>query len=179
MDPPFETALKIAEVGRELGKIVLWDPGARCAAGVDKLKNVIKNVHYLLVNRVEVENLTGTGDLEQANKKLLKINKDIKVVIKLGADGCVMTGYKASVNIRGIPLDKMGMKAVNTVGCGDAFLGVFSAYLTSGLEDVEALKKGNLAGAFKANRSETRGSPTSQELEEFTRKAYLNAFKNA
>jgi len=59
---------------------------------------------------------------------------------------------------------------VNTVGCGDAFLGVLSASLVSGFEVLEALKRANLAGAFKATHPETRGSPTERELKEFTQK---------
>lgn len=59
------------------------------------------------------------------------------------------------------------MKTVNTVGCGDAFLGVFAAYKAEGLSDEEALRRANAAGAYKATRRETRGSPARKQLEKF------------
>ncbi|MFQ6135511.1 MAG: PfkB family carbohydrate kinase, partial [Nitrososphaerales archaeon] len=56
---------------------------------------------------------------------------------------------------------------VNTTGCGDAFLGAFCASKIQGYSDLEAVKRGNLAGALKATRSETRGSPTVEEMQKY------------
>lgn len=55
---------------------------------------------------------------------------------------------------------------VNTVGCGDAFIGAFAASKVMGLEDVDAIRRGCAAGSFKATRKETRGDPTSYELDQ-------------
>lgn len=55
---------------------------------------------------------------------------------------------------------------VDTVGCGDAFIGAFAANKVKGLEDEEALRRGCAAGSFKATRKETRGGPTSYELDQ-------------
>ena len=57
-----------------------------------------------------------------------------------------------------------GLKVVNTVGCGDAFLGAFVAALSEGLSELEALKWGNCAGGLKATKFETRGSPNRETL---------------
>jgi sugar/nucleoside kinase (ribokinase family) len=81
-----------------------------------------------------------------------------------------MATRDGTIRIHGVSLSSLGMRVVNTVGCGDAFLGVLSASLVSGFEVSEALKRANLAGAFKATRPETRGSPTGRELEEFAQK---------
>ena len=59
------------------------------------------------------------------------------------------------------------MKVVNTVGCGDAFLGVFAASKAQGMDDIEALERANLAGALKATKPETRGSPRKEEFERY------------
>jgi ribokinase len=56
------------------------------------------------------------------------------------------------------------MKAVNSTGSGDAFLGALASYLAEGSNIIEAAKWANLAGALKATRYETRGSPTKSEL---------------
>ena len=70
-----------------------------------------------------------------------------------------------------MPLKKRGMSVVNTVGCGDAFIGAFASYKYLGFDDVDALVRANVAGAFKATRPETRGSPTRQQLEEMYERA--------
>jgi sugar/nucleoside kinase (ribokinase family) len=63
-----------------------------------------------------------------------------------------------------LDLKKLGMKVVNSVGCGDAFLGAFVAALVEGLADSEALTWANVAGSLKATRIETRGSPDKKTL---------------
>jgi len=56
------------------------------------------------------------------------------------------------------------LKVVNTVGCGDAFLGAFVSALSEGLSDLDALRWGNCAGGLKATRFETRGSPSREMI---------------
>lgn len=55
---------------------------------------------------------------------------------------------------------------VDTLRCGDAFIGAFAASKVMGLEDDEALRRGFAVGSFKATRKETRGGPTSYELDQ-------------
>ena len=170
MDPPLETIFKMVELGRERERPILWDPGVRCSLGVDQLKRALSLIQYLVVNEVEVGNLAGTTDSSKAITRLLHVNEDLRVVIKLGSEGCLMATLDGTIRIPGVSLSSLGMRVVNTVGCGHAFLGVLSASLVSGFEVSEALKRANLAGAFKATRPETRGSPTWRELEEFAQK---------
>jgi len=59
---------------------------------------------------------------------------------------------------------------VNTVGCGDAFIGAFASAKVDGFDDIEALRHGNAAGSFKATRKETRGGPTKKELVDLLRR---------
>jgi sugar/nucleoside kinase (ribokinase family) len=63
-------------------------------------------------------------------------------------------------------LERLGRRVVDTVGCGDAFIGAFAANKVKGQEDEEALRRGCAAGSFKATRKETQGSPTSYELDQ-------------
>ncbi len=65
---------------------------------------------------------------------------------------------------KGFDLKSRGLKVVNTVGCGDAFLGAFVAALSEGRSDREALEWGNCAAGLKATRPETRGSPDRETL---------------
>jgi ribokinase len=94
----------------------------------------------------------------------------MKILVTLGSKGFAFYDKGKQLKMKSVNLAKMGRKIVNTTGCGDAFVGAFAAYKVLGLADIEALKHGNMAAAFKACRPETRGSPTRKELEEFYQK---------
>ena len=69
------------------------------------------------------------------------------------------------IQMEAVPLPELGMKIINTVGCGDAFIGGFASALVEGKTHIEALRQASAAGSFKATRIETRGGPTREELE--------------
>jgi len=164
MDPSFETSLKLAQRAKQMGKIVAWDPGVKSELRLDKVSPLLRNVDYVAANESEVANLTGSDDPRIGARKLIEINSDLKVVTKLGAKGSEM--YHRNERIVSPPLDlkAKGLKVVNTVGCGDAFLGAFVAALSEGRSDEEALRWGNCAAGLKATRPETRGSPNRETL---------------
>jgi ribokinase len=174
VDPPIETIEAAASTARKHGKTVVWDAGVRSVLGVEKLKALLKSLDYLVLNQVEVKNLTGRQDVVEAWQRLSSVNSQLKIIVKLGEKGCSLIGADQSMNVPGVNLMKLGLQAVNTVGCGDAFLGVFVASKAQGLTDQESLERANLAGALKAARAETRGSPTRLELE-----SYLNFMQKA
>jgi ribokinase len=167
MDPPIETIETIASIAKEYGKTLVWDSGVRSALGIKRLKKILAKIDYLVINSVEIKNLTGKQDPLEARARLAKINSEIRLVAKLGEKGCLMTGPDGVIEVPGINLKEIGMKVANTVGCGDAFLGTFIASKAQGLNDKEALERANLAGALKASKPETRGSPTKNELEKY------------
>ncbi|HET7148926.1 MAG TPA: PfkB family carbohydrate kinase [Candidatus Nitrosopolaris sp.] len=61
-----------------------------------------------------------------------------------------------------------GLKKVNTAGAGDAFIGTFCAMKILGKNHIESIFLANLSAALKVTREETRGSPTIDELIEFS-----------
>jgi ribokinase len=167
IDPPFETIEAASTLAKKNGKIAVWDAGVRSVLGVDKLNKVLCNLDYLLVNQVEVKNLTREQRPEKAWEKLSTINNRIKLIVKLGEKGCMLMSSEQIITVPSINLEKLGLKVVNTVGCGDAFLGMFVASKSQGLSEKECLERANLAGALKATKPETRGSPTKQEFEKY------------
>lgn len=169
IDPPLETIKGAATIAKEHGKTVAWDPGVRSALGMGRLEDILRNVDYLVINQVEIERLTGEQDPLAAWRRLSKINHEMTLVAKLGEKGCSMVSPDKTIQVPAIQLRRLGMRVINTVGCGDAFLGVFAASKTGGLEDKEALERANLAGALKATKPETRGSPSRRELEKYLR----------
>ncbi len=172
MDPPLETAKCLAKLCREHGVTVIWDPGVYAELGMDALSSTLVNADYFILNHVEYENLLGTSSAHEIAKMMHEKVKNLKCIIKHGSEGCTLTqdNVGAIIHINAVPLDRLGMTVVNTVGCGDAFIGGFAAAKVEGLDDTEALRWGNAGGSFKATCKETRGGPTKVQLLELIEK---------
>lgn len=158
-NPPYEAAVELARQSKTMRKIVAWDPGTNAELGGSRVRELIKKIDYLFLNEFEAEKLTGRPQPDEAAAKLLKTNKELRVIIKLGSRGCIMHHQKKRSKIAALSLKSHGMRVVNTAGCGDAFLGAFVAALSEGHSDSLALRWGNCAGGLKAAKRETRGSP--------------------
>ena len=169
MDPPFETSLALARKARRLSKIVAWDPGVKSRLGYTATRPLLENVDYFLANESEIGLLTGVSKRNIAARKLMRINPNLKVIMKLGSKGSLLYMGKERILSRGLDLRAVGLRAVNSVGCGDAFLGAFAAALTEGKDDLEAMNWASYAAGLKATRSETRGSPDRATLFKYLR----------
>jgi ribokinase len=167
VDPPLETIEAAATLAKKNAKFVVWDAGVRSILGMEKLGKVFENLDYLVVNQVEVKNLTGEKQPAKAWKKLSTFNNRLRLIVKLGERGCSLMTSEKMVTVPSVNLEELGLKVVNTVGCGDAFLGMFVASKSQSLDDEECLERANLAGALKATKPETRGSPTRTEFEKY------------
>jgi len=172
MDPPLDTAEALSRMCKENGGLVIWDPGVYAEMGLEALAATIRNVDYFTLNHLEFESLLGTSDPERVGARLGDVNTDIKIIVKHGREGCFMSGERGewTIQVDAVPLERLGLKVVNTVGCGDAFIGAFAASKVEGIDDEEALRRGCAAGSFKATRAETRGGPTAEELREMLRR---------
>lgn len=172
MDPPLETAKHFAKKCAKKGSIVIWDPGVYSEQGLNALTPTLRYIDYFILNHLEFENLLGTSDPTEIGTILNKKKKGIKVIIKHGSSGCLLRDNRTAttLHVGAVPLEQFGFKVINTVGCGDAFIGAFAAAKVEGLEDFFALRKGCAAGSFKATKKETRGSPTKEELYEMMKK---------
>lgn len=167
MDPPLEAAEALAGLGAKAGANVISDMGVRCSLGHKALKNVIRSSTHISTNEHELKDLTKRRAPTHAADLLRRMRRELKLIVKQGSRGCLMVHRDRKLRIGGVPLKQLGYRVVNTVGCGDAFIGAFSAFLAMGRTEEEALRKANLAGAFKATKQETRGSPTLRQLEAF------------
>ncbi len=169
MDPPYKTALRLAEEARKLDKVIAWDPGVKSRMGVREVKGLLEKVNYVIANESEISQLTGTRNWDATARKLMKINSKLKIIAKLGAKGSVMYHGDKRIASKALDLRSLGMRVVNTVGCGDAFLGAFISALSEDRDEVEALKWGNVAGGLNAARGETHGSPNRETLLKYVR----------
>jgi ribokinase len=166
MDPPLETASELARICKKNDITVIWDPGVYAEKGMGALQSIIKYTDYFVLNQLEYENLLGNSEPKKIVKALSKYAEGLKVIIKKGAHGCILIDEEDNfIEMEAVPLGKIKMKVVNTVGCGDAFIGGFASAKVKGYSDMESLRMASAAGSFKATRKETRGGPTAKELQ--------------
>ena len=129
------------------------------------LDAILRITDILVVDRIELMNLYDASNEEGVVAKVIEAYPKLTVVATLGSAGCVIAGDGTVNSVAGVDVASLGKKVLNTTGCGDAFLGVFASYLMMGHGPLESAGWGNLAGAMKATRLETRGSPGRDELE--------------
>jgi ribokinase len=167
MDPPLEAAEALAKLCSRSGSTVIWDPGVYAELGIEALSPALHYVDYFVLNHLEYENFMGTSEPREVGEMLRGEKPDLKGIIKRGSEGSLIcgAGHDEPLVMEAVPLDRLSMSVVNTVGCGDAFIGAFAAAKVNGLSDVESLRRGCAAGSFKATRKETRGGPTAEEFE--------------
>lgn len=166
MDPPTPAAVEAAALARQSGAKVLYSPGVRTQEGVKTLEGVLKNSDYLVLDRIELMNLYRAGDEAEAVAIVREKHPQLSVVATLGPEGCMVASAGSVSRAGGFDASELDMSVQNTTGCGDAFLGVFASYLMMGYSPLDSANWANLAGAVKATRVETRGSPRRSELEE-------------
>lgn len=102
----------------------------------------------LIVNEAEAAALTGRADPMRALDVLADRMPAGTVVVTLGADGAAAACGGARHRHPGYRV-----RAIDTVGCGDAFTGSFLAAVAEGSGPAAALARGNAAGALAATRS--------------------------
>ena len=69
------------------------------------------------------------------------------------------------------------MPVVNTVGCGDVFLGTYASALSSGTSREAALLEAAAAAGYNAAQADTRGAPDRTTLETVMEKARSLGFE--
>jgi len=165
MDPPIDTAMNIIK-DEGINAIKMWDPGVYSELGLNFIADGAEKTDILILNKTEVEKLFGSIDINKIYRWISDINRSIKFIIKMGGEGLLAIDPSSEeyIKVPPIPLEKLGLRVVNTVGSGDAFIGVFASHLSKTNDFVDSLLMGSCAGAYKATRMETRGSPSYDEL---------------
>ena len=133
------------------------------ASKVGKCASSLGHFHTIKPNRLEAEllsNITITDDesLALAADRLLATGLK-RVIISLGAEGV----YAASADER-LKLPALPTRAVNTTGCGDAFMAAIAVASLEGRSLAETAMFGLAAGAICAESKATINPAISREL---------------
>ncbi|MGL5253600.1 MAG: ribokinase [Brevinema sp.] len=154
---PLDTNLFIAQKAKDLGKTVILNP----APAMDIDQSIFKSIDYLIPNEHELSLLTGINtDSDEGilNGMLHLSGKGVKCIITtLGARGaCYLEGDKMQF------LVAPKVKAIDTTGAGDAFIGSFAAYLAKGLTLEQAIQHALIAASIGVTRVGAFGSAGSE-----------------
>lgn len=151
-------SLEALTLARSSGVKTLFNP-APAAADLDPRFYALSDV--FCCNESEAEILTGltVGSPEDAGKAaLVLVGRGCQVVIvTLGAEGCVMLSQSEPVP-KYIPTEKV--KAVDTTGAGDSFVGALAFYLAyyPSLSMEEMLRRSNVIAAVSVQAAGTQSS---------------------
>jgi ribokinase len=178
-DPPLEVAKELLKLAKRHDVPVLWDPGILISPNREALHALAREVEVLFLNETEASALLGTGELNTSLQRLKKLGFRNHTVLKLGAQGAAMLepANGTVIEVPALPLKKLGLNVVSTVGCGDVFAGVFAAYYVMGSSLAQSLIMASAAAGLNATRPETRGSPDRASLEEVTTRSQKFGFE--
>ncbi|WP_412460257.1 ribokinase [Pseudomonas sp. SC11] len=145
--PPATVAWTLAR-GRELGKTVILNPAPTSG---QLPTDWFAHIDYLIPNESEAEALTGlpVTDLDSARRAAERLREwgAGKVIVTLGAQGAL---FVSAAGDRHFPANRVN--AVDTTAAGDTFVGGFAAGLACGLEEGEAIVRGQRAAALSVTR---------------------------
>ena len=123
--PMKEAHRRAIAYGRQAGAIVSFDPNLRLALweDPDELKTVVREfapmAHVIKVSDEELEFITGHTEIKEALPMLLAGETKLVIYTK-GSDGAECYTHEASASAPGVKV-----KAVDTTGAGDGFIGSF------------------------------------------------------
>lgn len=146
--PFYSLSLRLAAHAAKSGQAVFFDPGPLAAKLTpEALAQVYRDSTVLCMNDTEAQALTGAAEPERA-AALLAARTDALVIVKAGARGCYLCGNGETGRWKsGFPV-----RAVDTMGAGDSFLGALMFAWLSGCDVETCVTLANAAGAVKASK---------------------------
>lgn len=119
-------------------------------------------LEWLLVNEVELEQLSGSKQPEEAWQKIHEKYPRLNLLVTLGGDGSVAFTEKGAVRQAAFKA-----KAVDTTAAGDTYTGYFIAGLMEGRGIQESMRRASMASGISVTRAGAAPSiPTVEEVEQ-------------
>jgi ribokinase len=150
---PLETVYSAVAFARKHNIRCILNPAPAQAIEMSKLAGL----SYLVPNESEAEVISGipvknVADARKCAEKLLA-GGIRRVLITLGASGCLLAGENLSEHVPPFPV-----KSIDSTGAGDAFIGSFAVFLAEGGSEMEAAKRANLYAALSTTGVGTQKS---------------------
>ncbi len=123
-DPSRTATLKAASYAKQQGVLVSYDPNLRLPlwsdASVAKqtISEGLRFADILKISEEELEFLTGAAGLSEGSETLFAQYRIPLILVTLGEKGCFIRKGNETAAVQGYPV-----KAVDTTGAGDGFLG--------------------------------------------------------
>lgn len=114
----------------------------------DELLNAdLSGVDWLVVNEIECAAMAGCGDAQTGYETLKQRYPSLGILLTLGSEGSV--SWKDGTEVRQCAYP---VKAVDTTGAGDTFMGYFVGCLAQGMERQTAMQYASMASAISVTR---------------------------
>lgn len=114
----------------------------------DELLNAdLSGVDWLVVNEIECAAMAGCGDAQAGYETLKQRYPSLGILLTLGSEGSVSWKDGTEVQQCAYPV-----KAVDTTGAGDTFMGYFVGCLAQGMERQTAMQYASMASAISVTR---------------------------
>ncbi|MFX1555296.1 MAG: ribokinase, partial [Promethearchaeota archaeon] len=178
MEIPIETINEIFNIASEGDVIKILNPAPLKPIPL----NIFENIDIIIPNEGELFRLCSLLELgvlsDKGKQKILQASKKICdlglnfIITTLGNKGSIIYN-KEKEDIIEIPAPKV--KAVDTVGAGDCFIGVLASKLSKGETIVKAVKYATVAASIAVTRKGAQESmPYLNEIEDSIKELKMN-----
>jgi ribokinase len=156
LELPVETTLSALRIAREEGVRTIFNPAP---ARDDLPDELFRLSDVICPNEPETERLTGMPAGEGAARELLARGVGA-VALTLGDQGCLLV---EGDSVTEVPVEPV--RAVDTTGAGDAFVGALATFLAAGRSPVDAAERSNAVAALSVQGRGTQTSfPSADDL---------------
>ena len=135
---------KILQKSKNKALTVVFNP----APMTETIKNYpLELVNIFIINEIEGEALTEQNNPDEILSAMQKLYPKSRIVLTLGKDGVIYGDNKQRIK-----LPALKVKAIDTTGAGDTFIGYFLAALIQGSEIEKCLEMGVKASSLCVTR---------------------------
>jgi len=167
---PQEVTAAAFKVAKERGALTVFNP----APSEPIRPELLQVCDWIIPNEHEFADLHPENKMPDSDEVIAELAKKlgVKLVVTLGEEGAAFIDLDGS--IKRVPTQKV--KAVDTTGAGDSFVGAFTYGISFGLSLAQAVDLGNRCAALGVTRPGTQGSyPTKSEAQEILLKVAKEA----
>lgn len=155
LEVPVPAIRQAFELAREAGVTTILNAAPALPAGAE----LLPLCDWLVLNETEAAQFSGLADPQAAAEALLQRGPRW-VAVTLGAQGTLLVGAQGNER-----LAARAVKAVDTVGAGDTFVGGLATGLAEGMDAADAVRLGQAAAAIAVSRSGVQSAmPRREEL---------------